>query len=287
MTIEAGVETIITSDISEIMDLINDQDWVYDAMDLEMILHLSPDTNYKLVVGGKIVGTVFSLIQDEISYISFFLVEKNHRDYATSSKLGKTCLLQSKQRAGGIVVYANPIAVTAYTRSGFHCRMDTMRFEAVGCSKRLHIENDIRELFVDDLGVLHSININCYKHDRSLIMQTLFHYDEARCFACIDNHMVRGYAFVRKFFDAYIIGPLIADNDQAAYTLFMKVLDEYPGKKLLFDGSVSKITEWSQRMKLERTLVQKKPLLKKMYQGDPNCLENEELLYFIGGHHFS
>ena len=112
------------------MALVDEEGWRgYSVADLASHHENSPENCFKLVVGDRLVGDSFALTVAEISYLSFFLIDRGHRSLQSARALGLRCLSAAWERSRLVVAYANRRAV-CIARTGFRTAHWVTRYQA-------------------------------------------------------------------------------------------------------------------------------------------------------------
>jgi hypothetical protein len=273
-------------DLGAVMELANEESWRgYSIDDLALVMSISPELCFKLVHDGRLVGSVFALAVPKVAYVSFFLVQKAHRRFKSSMALGQRCVRAAAAVSQTIMIYGNPLAVNAYTRVGFHELHPVTRFRAsaVDAGDPAPGAGHFARVSVDQVLELDQ---TCYRTDRSRLLQALLLYRGACYYGYYPDGSgsMAAYAFVRRNIDDYIVGPLVATNVGAASELLVRVLAEIPPRALWLEINNESILEASpERLAFKRTRV----TVHKMVMGSEQSLENDGMLYGLGGHHFS
>lgn len=282
---DTNITNISVGDIPEAMQIIYQQGWKgYGGEDLQMILNISPSGCYKMVKDDKMIGFIFSLVADAIGYVSFFLIVKDHRAYSGGNELGTECLKSIKKNADTLIIYANKLAVNAYLRKGFLSLglFRRYRFKGVHNIRFRNVSKHSREI----IQSIEYLNNLCYRSIRSSIIDELFNYPEATCFIYkTSSGDIQGYLFSRKIDEGYILGPLVSSSDEAASNLLYSAIDQFAGYDLFADAPEEKCNFFLKEANIAADHLDL--VVNKMYWGNKHGLENSELLYFIGGHHFS
>lgn len=269
------------------MELVNEESWRgYSIEDLALVMSVSPELCFKLVHDGRLVGSVFALAVPKVAYVSFFLIQKAHRRFKSAMALGQRCVVAASAVSQTIVIYGNPLAVNAYTRVGFRSLHTVTRFRAsavdVGTAQAPSADDLVR-VSVDQVLELDQA---CYRTDRIRLLQVLLLYPGASYYGYYPEGSERmaAYAFVRRNTDDYIVGPLVATSADAASELLLRILAEIPTHTLWLEINNESILAASpERIAFKRTRV----TVHKMFMGTEQSLEDDGMLYGLGGHHFS
>lgn len=286
ITLNYSISNINKYDIENIIELVNEQGWQgYNKSDIQFIINVSgEETCFKLKVNDEMSGMILSLYEDDLAYVSFFLVRKGHRNVKYALELSNVCMKYLKENSKVIIIYANPRAVSAYGRHGFKELFDVRRFQINGFKGEITSKN-VTAGSKNDIDRCIKLNLECYKKERFKITNELFKLNGSRLYLYTENNEYNGYAFVRINGNNCIIGPLVALNDEAAVEIIKKVKEDHKEFKLIVEAPEEKFTNLLERYEADYEKLE--VVVKKMYCGDENLLENDDCLYVIGGHHFS
>ena len=249
-------------------------------------MRISPENCFKLVVGDRLVGASFALTVAEISYLSFFLIDRGHRSLQSARALGLRCLSAAWERSRLVVAYANRRAVRAYARTGFRTAHWVTRYQATlvdSSAVPLPGHSDINPVDVEEVL---DMDQQCYGADRRELLSALAVYADGRFYGYRERGLrgLAGYAFVRKCSNEYLIGPIVAVGDAIASSLVLRILTDLPTSTASLEVNKEGLPQSrSFSIRFERTAVS----VRKMYVGSDTLLEENDLLYAIGGHHFS
>lgn len=281
------IAPIAAHDLGLVMGLVEDESWTgYSMDDLALVMRVSPELCFKLVYEGRLVGAVFALAVPRVAYVSFFLIHREHRRFKSAMALGQRCVSAAAAVSQTIIIYANRRAVSAYTRVGFRSQHPVTRFRASAREAAAVAPpgpGACARVGVDEVSELDRA---CYRTDRGGLLRSLLGYEEA----CYYGYYPEGaggmtaYAFVRRCAGDYIVGPLVATSAGAASELLLRVLAEIPTRSALLDVNNESLLEArTEGLDFEQTRV----TVRKMFMGSEQTLEDDGLLYGLGGHHFS
>lgn len=281
------IAPLTSQDLGAVMGLVNEESWRgYSVRDLELVMSVSPELCFKLVHDGQLVGSVFGLAVPKVAYISFFLIQKAHRGFQAAMALGQRCVSAAAAVSRTIVMYANPQAVKAYARVGFQSLHPVARFRASAPEAGAAPARGAGGFARVSLDQVHELDRACYRTDRSRLLSALLLYEGACYYGYYPDGSgsMAAYAFVRRNGDDYIVGPLVATGAGAASELLLRVLAEIPTRAAWLEVNNESILEAPpEGLAFKRTRVS----VLKMFMGSEQSLEDDGMLFGLGGHHFS
>jgi hypothetical protein len=281
------IAPITPQDLGAVMELVNEESWRgYSVEDLALVMSVSPELCFKLVHDGRLVGSVIALAVPKMAYVSFFLIHKAHRQFKSAMALGQRCVTAAAAVSQTIVIYGNPRAVNAYTRVGFHSLHPVTRFRASALDAGAGPAPDAGGFAQVSVDQVLELDRACYRTDRSRLLRALLLYTGA----CYYGYYPEGsgnmaaYAFVRRNADDYIVGPLVATSAGAASELLRHILTDIPPRALWLElNNESILAANPEAIAFKRTRV----TVHKMFMGNEQSLEDDGMLFGLGGHHFS
>jgi GNAT superfamily N-acetyltransferase len=281
------IAPIEMQDLKQVMGLVKNEKWRgYSVDDLALVMAISPDICFKLVCDGQLVGAIFALAVPKVVYVSFFLIHRDHRGFQLGMALGQRCLSGADKVSDAIMLYGNRRAVSAYMRIGFRPQHWVTRFRITSQDTGAIASPGVSNVDVVSVDQVLELDKACYRTDRSKLLSSLLLYEESRYYGYRPENAgsIEGYAFVRKCLSDYIVGPLVATSAEVASELLLRILADTPSRTAWLDVNNETLPlTCSARIAFERTDVS----VRKMYRGDEQALEDDNLLYAVGGHHFS
>lgn len=269
------INIVTSDDIEAIWEIVCENGWKnYSIDDLKYILAVSPKSNFKLVIDGKIAGAIFGVLDNNCFCISFFCVSKNERKFKNSHRLGKTILEYSKMNAGYIMTYANKKMIDVYKRYGFIAEKYIGKYIIHSCTEVKEKNRFIERVELNDLSHEKLIPEELQKN----IKVYLDKYCNSGCKIYRKDNNI-GCILYRQDNDIKIVGPLIADDESIARELLTDILSEE--SKILVYGEKNSIIRFFDKIgNIEDTNVE----VLKMTMG--NKMIRDKKINLIGGHHF-
>lgn len=167
-------------------------------------------------------GVISAVAYDQdFGFVGFFIVRPDCRGRRVGLVLGQAALEYLGDRNIGLDGVENKIR--NYERMGFSLVCPNYRYEGIT------FPYTVEERHVVDIGKLERSRIlrydrECFPADRRGFLQGWFSMPESRSLACVEDEMLKGYATIRRCVTGYKIGPLFADDEEAADCLFRAML---------------------------------------------------------------
>lgn len=281
------IAPIELQDLKQVMSLVKNEKWRgYSVDDLALVMRISPDICFKLVCDDQLVGAIFALAVPKVAYVSFFLIHQDHRRFQLAMALGQRCLSGADKVSDAIVLYGNKRAVSAYMRIGFRPKHWVTRFRITPRDSEVIASPGLSNVEIVSVDQVLELDKACYRTDRSELLSSLSLYKGSRYYGyrAKNTRGISGYAFVRKCFSYNIVGPLVATSAEVASELLFRILADTSSRTAWLDVNNETLPlTCSARIAFKRSKVS----VRKMYRGDEQALEDDNLLYAVGGHHFS
>ena len=278
------IQTARQEDLADIMGLVNQEEWSgYHFKDLELALRISPESCF-VIRQEKVVASCFSLVLNEVAYISYLLVKKEYRNNDYGVVLGNHCLKEAIRKARTVIIYANKKLVKHYTRYGFNHLYEVKRFVLKATLEMPEI--DCIRLSVKNFALIRPLLKKIYANDRTKIFRELLQLTDFRIYVSLLEKEVRTLIGVFELDEKTVrIGPLLTDHEKTAALLLEKVVGQYRGKKVFCEAGTEKLKRFIKTTSLEQE--EERVTVDKMFLGDLHLLENSACLLIEGGHHFS
>jgi len=120
-----------------------------------------------------------------------------------------------------------------YARGGFEFSHRNLRMEGVGQASVGR--PGIVELSSVPFDLISKYDRHCFGFARDLFLRKWLPIKSSKGFAANDETGLKGYGVIRKFLNAYKIGPLFADSGKISDSLFAAVSNEAAKEPLFLD----------------------------------------------------
>lgn len=199
------------------------------------------------ILGNKPIACI-SLVKYGTDYAfgGFYIVKKGYRDKGFGIQLTKVALDYAKGRnIGGDAVIEN---LEMYSKLGLTLDHYNARYEFR--AKNIEIINkNVAKLNTENLEELIRYDEEVFGYNREKFLRLWLTRNDTNSFVYKEKGEVKGYGVIRKCFSGYKIGPLFADGDKIAITLFKILVNSIKvGEIIYWDvseicGIVSELVE--------------------------------------------
>ncbi len=154
---------------------------------------------------------------EQYSFLGLYIVKPEYRDHGYGMQMTDVLLDRAKNRTAGIdgVVSMAP----KYEKLGFIPFYKQTRFERNGHFPSVSTSELLLNTHIP-FAQLVQFDRKFFPADRSLFLKKWISQDNAHTIAYMDNGVIQGYGVIRKCVQGYKIGPLFADKQEIADTLF-------------------------------------------------------------------
>lgn len=209
--------------------------WNQTEQDWERFLALSPQGCFVAEVGGEPVGTVVTVVfEGRCGWVAMVLVPPERRRCGIGTAMLHHGIAHLKLEGVAVVkLDATPTGRKVYLPLGFVDEYGLERREGQGqrCAWQ-----GVRPMQAQDLGGVIALDTPAYGVNRGGLLRCLFRDSGGVCgvYPGLDGELL-GYVMLRPGSDAYQIGPLVAQTEQAGRDLFCWALDQLAGAAVFFD----------------------------------------------------
>ena len=184
----------------------------------------------ELIAGGSIVS-----YDGAFGFMGFFIVRPEYRGFGIGRHLWV-------QRRDALLVRLNDGAAIGmdgvvdmqpfYVKGGFTRQFADIRHTRQGAA----MEVDVRvQRGVGDRASLHAYDKTCFCFDRPRFLDAWTNQPGGTVFRFVEGGRIRGWVALRIAASGRRIGPLFADNSEAADALYRACLDAAPGEDIHLD----------------------------------------------------
>lgn len=211
--------------------------WNQLPQDWELFLTLSPAGCRVAVRNERVVGTVTTIsYQDCVSWIGMVLVDPAEQRQGIGTKLLHEALEVLKDQSL-VGLDATPAGREVYLKLGFVDDCCLSRMETVVAGFVADETNQARPMTEADLPRVLEMDQKVFGADRRLLLEWLFSGAAEYAWVIEREGRIIGYTFGRHGFKFEQLGPVIAEDIQAAKQLVTACLAEQPGKALILDAT--------------------------------------------------
>jgi hypothetical protein len=272
------------ADVRELLKLLYQEGW-YDRTpeELEFVFSTSRQTCFKMLLDGKIIGLLFSVLTPtKICYYSGFLIDSNLRgtlDIMDGVLKYETLLERLSQIRIG---YADQRILPFYLDFGYKSLEVYSRYAI-----RPHVARpgrwDVKPMQDFDLAEVYMLNDQALRDTRDQLITHYLGVKGARAVVARSRSgNLDGYALSRATPIGTVVGPILAETPEAAAALVTALRADVPaGDTVLLAGEVDRTDAWLRAAGIP--FERQKTRSTKVYKGDEQYLENTSKLYGLFG----
>lgn len=301
--VSVEIRKLRQSDVDFAMELKNIAGWNQTRGDWLRYMELEPEGCFLAEVNGEKAATAIALSYQESSmqkpsfglgWIGMVLVHPDKRRMGLGTKLLKHGIsyLQDK-KIDCIKLDATPMGKKVYIPLGFVDEYEVYRFKGKGFNKGLsgvgHYEqglmkqtqgtvvNPVKE---NNLKEIIELDSKIFGINRADVIRKLYQQEPELCFYTYDDSGVSGYLFAHKGYEAYQIGPWIAQNVITAELLLSSIMRIIGNEEVYFDIPAN---NKKGQLLIEKYNFSKQRSFCRMYLGDNSFPGTPELVYSSSG----
>lgn len=231
------IRNMTRPELDQLVDWAADEGWNPGLNDAEIFWKTDPEAFIAAEVDGRLIGGG-SIVSygGQYGFMGFFIIHPDFRGQGLGDQLWHERLrrLRSKLNENAPIGMDGVFDMQEYyARGGFRFDGRDLRFEGTG--RTFPGEGEII-----DLARIPFIEIEAYDRTHFPAPRRNFlrlWISQAGCFAktVIRDNCMAGYAVMRPCRNGYKIGPLFADDPEAARQLFRSLLGKAPGEPVYLD----------------------------------------------------
>ncbi len=272
------------SDIPAGMHLIDAAGWNQTELDWERFLTINPEGCFVADVGGRIAGTVASIIyESRLAWIGMVLVSPEDRGQGIATRLLDRALehLESLQ-IPAVKLDATPQGIRLYERLGFtpECEIERWVLERPSGSETTHREFLVSENLREEIL---KMDREVFGADRGALLRSLHESAPAFTAAVEAGGNLAGYTLGRRGRRADHLGPWIAKDEKIARRLLKDFIAHSTRGTIIVDCIKSRSFAAAQLRSLGFKIA--RPLTR-MARGSCGGIERSDFLLAILGPEF-
>jgi len=182
---------------------------------------------------GEIIAVGSAVAYDEnYGFCGFYIVDEAHRHQGYGLELTLERLAYMGERNVGIDGVLD--MCDKYARLGYQMAHKNSRYRGQMRLAKIPCEAivDAREI---DFEHLLTYDARHFFTQREAFLKPWIEQDNALALAYVGDGRIKGFGVIRECFEGYKIGPLFADNEQVADTLFNHLVHHIDGAVFLLD----------------------------------------------------
>lgn len=271
------IRSMSPADIEQAMLLVRAADWNQTSQDWQMLLS-TPGKHLVASSDQKIAGTLCALDYHQFIWIAMVLVDPLHRRQGIATKLMKKVLENYPEKV--LRLDATDEGAKVYEPFGYKSVDSLSRWyrESTLAKSRTKTSNQIPAISPGDMEAIGKLDSSVFGADRTPVLKWL-QKNHTRHNRVLLQSGKPAYVFGRPGYQAWQIGPLVADNTDQAESLLSDILQSFPGRPFYLDTFNKE--EWLQRLK--RLGFKKQRDFVRMQLGSEEILGVRENQFAIGG----
>jgi ribosomal protein S18 acetylase RimI-like enzyme len=188
----------------------------------------------------KKAGTATVITYDgKVGWIGMVLVHPSKRRLGVGTALLENSIQYLKDnRIPCMKLDATPMGKKVYVPLGFKDEYEVRRYQTTNIaagqgSQQKHI--GLQSMRPEHLDQLAKWDADIFGVNRRKVLAGFLKRNPELCFCFIVENQITGYIMAHKGYEAYQIGPFLAEDSQTAEALLLKVTDQITGQKVFMD----------------------------------------------------
>jgi hypothetical protein len=213
--------------------------WNPGPYDAEVFYVADPEGHYgyfideQMIAGGSVVS-----YNGQFGFMGLFIVKLEYR----SSGIGRNLwyqrrdMLLSRLNEGASIGMDGVVAMQPfYRKGGFVSAFRDERHELIGSKQ--NVDRHIAQISNEDFPSIIDFDSQCFGFQRSDFLIPWLNLPGNANFKYESDGIIQGFVVMRKAAIGYKIGPLFANNEIVAQSLYEACLNEVPGELVYLDIS--------------------------------------------------
>ena len=227
--------------LDQLVDLAKAEGWNPGNHDAQVFYNTDPDGFYgyfdghQLLGGGSIVS-----YGGKFGFMGFFIIKPEFRGQGIGRELWhlRRDTLLKRLEPGAAIGMDGVLAMQPfYQKGGFTKAFRDERYLKKGGMYR--ISPKIRILKEKHYKAVEEMDLKCFGFERKSFLIPWLTMSESLTLVHMDQDHLNGYVHIRKIENGYKIGPLFAENPEAADDLYTACLGYVPGEDVYLDIPVT------------------------------------------------
>lgn len=197
--------------------------WNPGLYDLKLFYEYQPAAFYGGFVDDKLICTGSALqYSNDFAFLGYYIVHPNYRHQKYGIALAKHLQSIVTNLSVGIDGVSN--MASSYEEMGFKTQYCTTRYRFKKCRAADCNKFKVYDLLESNLEDIIRYDKKCVTYDRSRLLHSFIKQPDAITKAVIINNKILGYGVIRKSYEGWRVGPLVADSSEIAIAILQKLV---------------------------------------------------------------
>lgn len=223
------------ADIADGLRLCRASRWNQVRRDWELFLALSPRGCRVAVKDDRVIGTVTTVsYEDHFGWVGMVLVDPAQRGQGVGTRLLHEAI-EALSDVAAVRLDATPAGRALYSQHGFVDEYGLSRMETVAALRPGGERGAARPMTKADLPAILELDREAFGADRRATLEWMLAGAGEYAWVAERGGRVAGYLFGRHGFNHSHLGPVVAEDQEAARQLVAACLGGQPGKPFILD----------------------------------------------------
>jgi len=259
------LRSMTRGDIPRGMRLCETAGWNQLEDDWRIFLHSPGSGGFLAEREGRVVGSAAFVRYGSLAWIAMMLVDPTERRSGIGSRLMKA-VLDQLEPVECVGLDASLMGEPLYRSFGLVRAYDLVRTKATVDASLLPPSKHARRMTSDDLNGVLSRDREVFGADRGNLLVSLFERAPECAWIVGDSAAIRGYTFGRPGRLYHQLGPIVANDRDAASDLVASCLAQFSGKVFAIDAPKLD-SAWLTRLE-SMAFTEDRPFVRMFRQGD-------------------
>jgi GNAT superfamily N-acetyltransferase len=227
------IRAMTPADIAAAVALKNTAGWNQLPADWERFLAWEPDGCFLAQIDGALVGTATTIsYPGRFGWIGMVLVHADYRRRGIGTALMEACIAYLEPLVPAIRLDATPMGRPLYQTLGFADEYGLERWAGLA---RAPGATEAQPLTAELLPAIAACDALVFGADRARVLSRLAVEPEVGAWVLLHGGVACGYVMLRPGANAWYVGPLVANEPEAAEQLLRSALQSVAGQPVLID----------------------------------------------------
>ncbi|MRR16933.1 MAG: N-acetyltransferase [Deltaproteobacteria bacterium] len=207
--------------------------WNPGLHDAECFYAADPNGFFVAWQKGEPAGCLSAVAYDKhFAFAGFYIVKPEWRSHGIGHQLvRKATAYLGRRTVGNDAVVAQQ---ETYRQLGFVTAYRNIRYQGVGLQSEKNVPEivDLRTIPFGDVAVY---DRGLFPADRAAFLNCWINQPDSTALGYLQNGKLSGYGAIRKCRQGYKIGPLFADHEEIAGSIFRALIAAVPGEEYFLD----------------------------------------------------